>query len=127
MRGIKTLWAGFLAGSLLAACGAVPEGTEESVGTRAEAITVAQGAVLGFEAPTTDWRTSAGTLSSSTTHSQGSFSLGIRPNGWTELTSVPLSSLGNVNNTLKFDIRMPSVPVWGEARAIIIAPSKGIY
>ena len=41
MRGIKTLWAGILAGSLLAACGAVPEGSEESVGTRAEAITVA--------------------------------------------------------------------------------------
>src|SRR5262245_15188737 len=120
---------GWLAGvfTILACGNEALHNDEGAVGTTTEALTQAQTRVLGFEAPTTDWRTSAGTLSSSTTRSQGSFSLGIRPNGWTEITSIPLASLGNVNNTFRYQIRTPSQPVWGETRVILIAPSRGIY
>src|SRR5688572_23896066 len=127
MTWAKSVGWGIVAGVLaLWGCSSSEEGAG-NVATSSEALTTEQTRVLGFEAPTTDWRTSAGTLSSSTTRSQGSLSLGIRPNGWTELTSIRLSSLGNVNNTFKYDVRIPSLPVWGETRAILIVPSRDIY
>ena len=123
----SAVFGGILAvGLAVGGCGS-GEQTESELATSAEELTASQSRVLGFEAATTDWRTSAGTLSSSTTHSQGSTSLGIRPNGWTELTSVRLSGLGDVNNTFKYDIRIPSTLVWGETRAIVMVPSRGIY
>jgi hypothetical protein len=128
MRGRSSLWV-LLAGcvALYACSGDGENGSGESIGGFSEALTTAQSRVLGFETPTADWTTNAGTLSSSTTRSQGAQSLGIRPNGWTELTSIPLSSLGNVNSTFRYDVRIPSLPVWGETRVILMAPSRGIY
>lgn len=114
---------GFVSFSALLACSAE---LPEDVASSQQALTAVQERVLGFETPTADWQTNAGTRGASTTRSQGAQSLSIVPNGWTELTSIPLSSLGNVNSTFRYDIRTPSVPIWGETRAILVLPSRGI-
>ncbi len=82
--------------------------------------------LLGFESPVADWSSPTGTLSQSSTHSQGSASLAVRNSGWTEISSVALSSLGTVGGILNYDIRVPASVSWGETRAQINIPSKGI-
>jgi hypothetical protein len=91
------------------------------------ALTAVQQRVLGFEAPTQDWSASTGTLGASTTASEGTRSLSVIPNGWTEIRSVQLASLGPVKSTLAYDVAVPQAPGWGETRMIIIIPSLGIY
>lgn len=83
--------------------------------------------ILGFEAPASDW-TAPVSLSASGIVSQGSASLAVVPNGWTEISSKNISSLGATNATLELDVRVPE-PVlnWGEIRVIVRIPSKGIY
>jgi len=117
----------FTAASLAVACSTGGPELESPLGRTSEALTTAQQRVLGFEAPLTDWSlVSVGTRSESTTANQGTKSLGVKPNGWTELKSIKLSSLGAVSGTVSFDLRQPSVPTWGEAHLILVLPSKGI-
>ncbi|HEY5955083.1 MAG TPA: hypothetical protein VIV60_00970, partial [Polyangiaceae bacterium] len=90
------------------------------------ALTASQQRVLGFEAPTTDWSSPTGIISQSSTHSEGSASLGVRVSGWTEITSAQMSSLGAVGGILNYDIQVPASASWGETRALVNIPSRGI-
>ena len=80
----------------------------------------------GFETPTADWTSPTGVLGQSTTRSQGSFSVSVRNNGWTEVVSRPLSSLGPVGPMINYDIRLPQTVTWGETRMIVRLPSKSV-
>lgn len=116
---------GVLAGGLLlAACGA---GSSESTGAGSQSLSADQLAVLGFERPTTDWSSPSGSLGSSSVVSQGSAALSVQPMGWTEINSVLLSSLGPVQSTLKVDLRLPAAATWGDARVVLVAPSRGLH
>ncbi len=69
--------------------------------------------VLGFEATTvTDWsiiQSGPGTLSVSTTASQGSRSLAVASHGYVPVQSVALTSLGSrVGSVIHYDIMLPS-------------------
>jgi len=111
----------------LSGCGAAgSDSAGELVGQRVGALTSQQARVLGFES-LVDWGTTAGTLSASGTASEGAASLAVMPAGWTEVTSIPLSTLTNVSSTLTYQLRLPAVPAWGETRAILVAPSLGQF
>ena len=56
-------------------------------------------------------------LGQSTTRSQGSFSASVGNNGWTEVVSKPVSSLGPVGPMINYDIRLPQTVTWGETRS----------
>jgi hypothetical protein len=58
---------------------------------------------------------------------QGAKALAVMPSGWTEITSVQLSSLGQIKSALTYDVSVPSTPIWGETRAILLAPSVGLW
>ncbi len=69
--------------------------------------------VLGFEATTvSDWaiiQSGPGTLSVSTTASQGSRSLAVASHGYVPVQSVALTSLGSrVGSVIHYDIMLPS-------------------
>jgi hypothetical protein len=94
--------------------------------------------ILGFEAPTvTDWaviNSGAGTLSVSTTASQGSRALAVKAHGFAPVQSAALSSLGSsVANIVRYDIMLPSdlpslSPYWyGATQLLVDIPSKNIH
>jgi hypothetical protein len=69
--------------------------------------------VLGFEGATvSDWsiiQSGPGTLSVSTTASQGSHSLAVASHGYVPVQSVALPSLGSrVGSVIHYDIMLPS-------------------
>ncbi len=119
---IGRIWCG--GALLLLACSGVEPG--ENVGVANEALTATQQRVLGFEAPTQDWSSPSGTLSQSSIVAQGSAALGVLPNGWTEINSIPLSSLGPVLSTASYAVRLPASVPWGEVRLILVSPSLGL-
>jgi hypothetical protein len=87
--------------------------------------------VLGFE-PNSDWSVSGGAISYSfTTRSQGNASLQVTPNGYTVVSSVPMTSLAPVAEKISFDLWVPSaqpnVGWWGAAQLYVSAPSLGLY
>jgi hypothetical protein len=99
-------------------------------------ITVDVDRVLGFEATTvSDWsiiQSGPGTLSTSTTASQGSRSLAVAAHGYVPVQSVALTSLGSrVGSVIHFDIMLPSElkqvsPGWyGAAQLYLSIPSLG--
>ena len=95
---------------------------------------VSQDVVFGFEASGTWSTTSGAILAQSTTHSQGSYSLSVRPSsssGYTPIASIPLSSLSMVSPTLAVDVMLPTAqanPHWyGTVQAYINCPSRSIY
>jgi hypothetical protein len=102
--------------------------------TVARAALTATADVLGFEDPASWSTTTAGvTLTRSTTHSQGSFSLQVKPsnsNGFTPIASTPLSTLAAVSPTLAWDVMLPTQqpnPNWfGTAQTYLSCPSRGI-
>ena len=94
--------------------------------TKSAALTAAQIRILGFETPTADWTSPTGVLGQSTTRSQGSFSVSVRNNGWTEVVSRQLSSLGPVGPMVNYDLRLPQTVTWGETRMIVRIPSKSV-
>ena len=89
-------------------------------------LTSEQARILGFEAPATDW-TAWRPISASTTASQGSSSLAITPNGYVEILSAPLASVGPVKPQISVDVRIPEPLSWGEARVIVSIPSANMY
>jgi streptogramin lyase len=106
-----------------------------------QALTVTRSAltaatdVFGFEDPG-DWSTTTtgAVLTRSTTHSQGSFSLQVKPsnsNGFTPIASVPLSTLTSVSSTLAWDVMLPTRqpnPNWfGAAQMYLNCPSRNIF
>lgn len=66
-------------------------------------------------------------LDGSDTASEGSASLAVNGEGWTEVTSVELGSLGAVKNTASLDVMLPSLASWGEVKLIFKIPSIGEY
>jgi hypothetical protein len=117
-----------LIAALASACSA-PDATggpaREEVEQAQQALTNVQQRVLGFETPASDWSSSRA-ISSSSTVSQGSAALAITPNGYVELLSVPLASLGPVKSQISFDLQIPQPLSWGEARLILSLPSQGM-
>jgi len=65
------------------------------------------------------------TLASSTTHTQGARSLAVSVNGWTEVTSLDLSSMGSVASSFSFDLRLPQTVSWGDTH--LAAAGLGSY
>ena len=134
-RGLTTPVPAFRAAIAFAALGTLLAGAgcgrradrDDGTETKSGALTAAQIRILGFETPTADWTAPSGVLGQSTTRSQGSFSASVRNNGWTEVTSKPISSLGPVGAMISYDIRLPQTASWGEARMIVRLPSKGIF
>src|SRR5581483_2274067 len=91
-------------------CGG-PRATEATTTSRAS---LTNGDVMGFETPGAWSTTTAGAvLAASSAHSQGALSLSMRPasaSGYTPMTSVPLSTLSEVSNTLAWDVMLPAPP-----------------
>jgi hypothetical protein len=111
----------------LTACGAQSGDSSDgsAFGEQAFALTTAE-SVLGFES-TQVWSVSSGTLVATSVRSQGSAALSVTPNGFAQLTSVPLSTLTGATSTLSLDVQ-PSVPLgWGQVQLFISAPSRGLY
>jgi hypothetical protein len=96
---------------------------------------IAQSDVLGFEVAGAWSTTTAGAvLAQSTKHTQGSYSLSVRPsnsNGFTPIKSIPLSTLSTVSPTLAVDIMLPTYQpnpyYYGAAQAYLNCPSRNIY
>lgn len=116
----------------LAACGTRTDVSDESspatdFRSHVAELTQTQARVLGFEQPTADWSSSSAAISSSSVVTEGSVALSVVPNGWTEIDSIALTSLGSVNNTLTVDVRAPVMAPWGEFRVIVRIPSQNVY
>ena len=93
----------------------------EQVGRISQALpSSANAGVLGFE-DHTQW---SGASQNSTEHSEGQLSAVVPVNGWTEVTSIPLDSLGEVDDELTVDLQLPAEVGWGEARVIVVLPSQ---
>jgi hypothetical protein len=117
--------------ALISACGLACSGSTgeaEEVGAARSELVVNQANVFGFE-DATQWKSSV-TLSSSTTHTQGSKSLGVKAKGYTEVTSVALPSLTGVTGRIGFDLLLPTAepnPFWyGFVQLLVSVPSKGV-
>src|SRR4051812_27092531 len=86
---------------LAAACDLTPAPPEEQM----TALTTAQTTVLGFE-DRSAWSSPTATLSLSSVHTQGKSSLQVQPNGFTDLRSINLASLGvGPVRTVSFDVK----------------------
>ncbi len=109
----------------LVACGGGSGAADGEAGEISSALTT-QETVFGFESVQA-WSVTGGALAPTTVHSQGSSALSVTPNGYTELTSVPLSSLTSVSATLSLDVRPSSSLAWGQVQLVIDAPSRGLY
>jgi hypothetical protein len=97
------------------------EGRGGSAATLRQAL-ASPASVFGYES-VDDWSSSA-MLDSASTTSQGSASLAVNGEGWTEVTSVELGSLGAVKDTASLDVMLPSLASWGEVRLIFKIPSS---
>jgi hypothetical protein len=112
-------------GTILAAAGCSKRADQsEGFEQRSSAIAVEIANILGFES-TAGWRAPV-TLASSTTHTQGARSLAVSVNGWTEVTSLDLSSMGSIASSISYDLRLPQTVSWGDTHLVIVAPSLGI-
>lgn len=106
---------------------------EEPVAQARAALTSVD--VMGFESENSWATTTPGAvLARATTHTQGSYSLLLRPstaNGYTPIASTPLSTLSQVSPILAVDVMLPSQqanPWWyGSAQIYLNGPSIGIY
>ncbi len=61
----------------------------------------------------------------STTRSEGEHALALASNGWVEIVSVPLSGVGDVDNTLRRQVQLPAAAGWGQVRVVLHLPSAG--
>jgi hypothetical protein len=82
--------------------------------------------VLGFE-NATEWTSSQGLKTSSSTRSQGAASLGISGFTYTAVISSPLGTLSGVSGTVGLDVRLPATVAWGQVQLSYSIPSKNIY
>ena len=101
---------------------------DPSTRTSHQALTAAAARVLSFEDGPNDWSNSSGALSLSDACTDGNHSLAVSVNGWTEVTSIALSTIGAVGDTASIDVQLPAeTPYWGEVRLIVRLPSLGEY
>src|SRR3954469_7578318 len=122
--GARNYWAALTVAAFAGACST--DSPSEKVSGLTLDLTQEQQKILGFERPTTDWSAPNGTLTASTTVTEGTKALAVSPVGWTEMTSIPLSSLGPVQSTLKVDVFKPAATSWGEVRVILVSPTLNI-
>ncbi|HET9955870.1 MAG TPA: basic secretory protein-like protein [Polyangiaceae bacterium] len=90
----------------------------------AEAALTTQQRVLGFEAPL-GWTASAGSIGTSTTHTEGATSLSLRNASYSELTSEALSTLSGVSAELAIDVRPPAAAGWGQLQIFASSATLG--
>lgn len=111
-----------LALSAVFGCGkSTEQAVQQNIGTLGQALTADQERVLGFESPLADFSSQVGTLQASTNRTQGSKALSVAPNGWTEINSVPISSLGPVLDTVSYDVLIPADTPWASVHLILIS------
>jgi hypothetical protein len=82
-------------------------------------LTDEQARILGMEDPVRDWRTSNGTLSASSEHTEGAGALAVRANGYTEVYSVPFTTPAGDLDRFGFDLKVPVSLGWGDARVVL--------
>ncbi|MES2823544.1 MAG: basic secretory protein-like protein [Pseudomonadota bacterium] len=82
--------------------------------------------VAGFES-TQYWSTTSGTLASTTVHSQGNAALAVSNFSYTELQSIPLSTLSGVSKELAVDVQLPALFAWGQVQVSVTSPTLGLY
>lgn len=113
----------FLLATGVAGCNSPELEEQVAVGRHAAALTLTDenARVLGFE-NANDWSNDAGLSSQKT---EGSSSLAVAVSGWTEVTSIPLSTLGAVADNLSIDVLLPAATTWGEVRVVLKVPSQG--
>ncbi|MGC4070188.1 MAG: hypothetical protein QM784_37120 [Polyangiaceae bacterium] len=113
--------------ALIVAAGCNSGGSDEerAVAGAKQALSADQSRILGFETPAADW-TSSVAISSSSNVQSGNAAMAAAVNGWADITSAPLSSLGPVSSTLSLAVRIPEMAHWGEIRIILVAPSLGL-
>jgi len=119
------------AGIGLAACGSdVPTGDSEGAVSEVSSAIVDNARVLGFES-TSDWTITSGSRATSTTHSQGSFSIAATGFTSASLQSVNMTTLSGVTSTVAFDVRLPTTQpnptYYGTLELHVNLPSKGVY
>jgi hypothetical protein len=122
------------------ACSQRSPGPAEAVGRSQAAVaapTCGNGSTLGFES-VSGWTASSGTLSLSTNHTQGSFSLAVAsPVNYTTIVSGPLSSTDtelaglSTGTALEVDLLLPTTqpnPFWfGAMQMFVSAPAEGVF
>jgi hypothetical protein len=91
---------------------------------------ISNSTVLGFES-TSGWSISAGSLATSTTHSQGSFSIKTSAVTSASMTSQVMGTLSGVTGVVAFDIRLPTsqpnASYFGTVELHVNLPSKGVF
>ncbi|HET6284112.1 MAG TPA: hypothetical protein VFH73_24355 [Polyangia bacterium] len=106
---------------------------EEQVGEGVESVSSAllsNASVLGFES-TSGWTITSGSIATSTTRSQGSFS--IKTSGVTSasMTSQKLTTMAGASSTVGFDILLPTsqpnATYYGQLELHVNLPSQGVY
>jgi RHS repeat-associated protein len=118
---------------LVAACG--NERRTESVGMQAEALSVVQARILGFEGSiggsSGDWRAVSGTATSTTVHSEGVRSLSLSNSTSASARSTALSTLGTVAPQAGIDVQVPTSLQgqgwYGQVALTLNAPSAGVH
>lgn len=118
----------FCASALLAliACSGVPDPSAEADTSSTKQLLANPASVLGFE-NATEWTSTQGLKTSSTTHSQGLASLAISNFSYTAVISVPLATLSGVSSTIGIDVRLPATVPWGQIQLFYSIPSKNLY
>lgn len=112
----------------LAGTAALGACSDQGAATESASISplVDQSAVLGMEDPQL-WSAPGLNLGQSSQRVQGSFSLAVPASGWTVVTSVPLSSLGEVGSSTSVSVYLPQSLGWGDVRLIFSSPSRGVH
>lgn len=117
-------------GLAAAGCGSDGPPKPAPLGSQRSALTQADQDVLGFEV-LNGWTLSQGSKSLSPLHSQGQHALAVTTGGWTEIVSVPLSTLGSSPEAATVDLRLPANqanPWWyGELQLYVSIPSQNIF
>lgn len=93
---------------------------------REQALSSDAARIFGFEA-LADWNVSGAAVVLDGNSTQGASALAIQPQGWTQLDSVPLSSLGEVGDEISLDLLVPQNVGWGDVQIVLVAPSLGMY
>lgn len=121
----RKLIAGAFLGAFGVACG--PAGSldmeEGDVESRELNLNSVHTRIFDFENVSTDWASTGASIGTTTNASHGATALSIRPSGWTEIVSDPVSSLGELEPNVTIDVKPGSAMSWGEVRLVLRAPS----
>lgn len=116
----------FCAVLLPTGCMQTPDAGE--VAKQAEAITTSSLdlEILGFESPARDWSSPQTTIGESTNATEGEKALAFPLNGWTQIESAEIGSLGSVQSLFTLDVRLPAAASWGDMQVALRSPGAGI-